>query len=116
MTSTATTSDPTDPTTWPDPPQRGRCWFLGCPNPVPQPAGGGRPKAVCEQSVDGLRHTRLNKSLARRGRLTVPDPGTGPAGPGDHEQQQEPVDKPVTAARQTYRQVLGQVQATLAGL
>lgn len=106
--------DNEDPTTWPDPPERGRCWFLGCPNEVPQPKGGGRPKVVCEQLVNGMRHTRLNKSLAKRGRITIPAPGSGQAEP--HRSEITPSEKPVTTARQTYSQTLQQVQATLAGL
>jgi hypothetical protein len=77
-----------NPADWPDP-ERGHCWFLGCGHEVPQPPGGGRTKTVCDQWVDGLRHTRLNKSLAKRGRITVPAPGSGaqhgaaPAGADD---------------------------------
>ena len=108
-----------EPAAWPDPPERGRCWFRGCPNEVPQSAGGGRPKVVCEEWVDGLRHTRLNKSLAKRGRIAVPEPGSGGAGPASGaaaEESGERGDKPVTAARQTYGQVLQHVQATLGTL
>src|SRR6266700_1717101 len=108
--------DPASPATWPDPPA-GRCWFVGCPHDVPQVRDSGRRKAVCEQVVDGLRHTRLNRSRAKAGLLVVPTTGSGgpaatppvPAGP-------DVATAPVTQARQTFGQVVGQVQGMLAGL
>ena len=118
-TDPADPADPADPRTWPKPP-RGRCWFLGCPNEVPQVRDSGQAKAVCEQWVDGLKHTRLNRSLAQRGRITVPAAGSGPASPakgtGPAAAEGEHPAKPVTAARQTYGQTLAQVQTALAEL
>lgn len=120
MTTSATTPapdfDPADPATWPNPPD-GRCWFLTCPHEVEQVRNSGRRKQVCDQVVHGLRHSRLNKSLARRGLITVPGPGSalipslatsGPAGA-------EPV-APVTQARTSFTHVMDQVHGQLAGL
>lgn len=33
------------PADWPEP-ERGACWFRGCPNEVPQPEGRGRQRTV----------------------------------------------------------------------
>lgn len=104
-----------DPAMWLDPPPVGRCWFFGCPNEVPQPAGAGRRAVVCGQTVAGLRHTRLNKSLLKRGRIQLPAPGGGAHAGGADTTRADAV-KPVTTARATYGQVLAQVQATLAAL
>lgn len=105
---------PGDPSTWPDPPARGRCWFLGCPNTVPYE--GGRQAKICDQTVDGLRHSRLNKSLLIRGKLHLPVPGEAAGAVDAAGEQAGSVDRPVRTARASFGQLLTQVQGTLAGL
>lgn len=88
------------------------CWFPQCPNRVPQ-SPNGRPKLTCDQVVDGLRHSRMNKSLVERGKLTVPARGSGQSAPAAMQAASPVSERPVTAARDTMGQLMGEVQQAL---
>jgi hypothetical protein len=91
------------------------CWFPGCPNLVPQKANG-RAKLTCDQVVDGMRHSRMNKSLVERGQINVPARGSGQSPTATSAVQQPTqaeVERPVTTARATMGQLMGDVQEAL---
>jgi chromosome segregation ATPase len=92
------------------------CWFPNCPNLVPQNPNG-RQKLTCDQVVDGLLHSRMNKSLVERGKRSVPARGSAQSAPAAMQAASPvEVERPVTAARDTMGQLMGEVSQAVTGL
>jgi chromosome segregation ATPase len=90
------------------------CWFPNCPNLVPQNPNG-RPKLTCDLMVDGLLHTRMNKSLVERGQRAVPPRGGDPKATSAPKAVQVEVTRP-SEVKATMGQLMGEVQDALTGL